>query len=51
MAGVSEIVAGGVGGEVIAGIEHVEGGSPIEIRGSGLAGNGECGVLGDKVTK
>lgn len=49
--GSGESGAVGVGREVIASIEHVEGGSPIEIRGSGLAGNSEGGVLGDKVTK
>ena len=41
MSGVSEIVAGGVGREVIASIEYVESGAPIEIGGSGFAGNGE----------
>jgi hypothetical protein len=49
--GAGESGAVGVGREVIASIEHVESGAPIEIRGSGLAGNGEGGVLGDKVTK
>lgn len=48
---IGESGAVGVGREVIACIEHVEGGSPIEIRGSGLPGNCEGGVLGDKVTK
>ena len=49
--GGGETVTDSVRREVIASIEHVEGGSPIEIGGSGLAGNGERGVLGDKVTK
>ena len=51
MIGFGETVSGGVRGQVIASIEHIEGGSPIEIGGSGLAGNSECGILGDKVTK
>jgi len=46
------VVAGDrVVGDVIACIEHVECGAPIEIRGCGFAGNGESGVLADKVTE